>query len=407
MNIEEGPGGSFSMQTPLDRMTARVLADVSLQEKLRVPDNADQFIALVVETAHEYGFDVSANDVRAAMQIRLPGMEGLVYNEVCETPLPPAGWLPIQASWRRGQLYLGWSYFGPRPLREPFFEGDVQRALFKPFNRLFRYVTPITKLPEWLQAHACLPPKGFIFHMSRCGSTLVAQMLAALGDSVVISEASPIDAVVRARQVRPELSHDEHARWLTWLVSAFGQPRGRAERHCFIKLDCWHTLALPLFRKAFPTVPWVFLYRDPVEVLVSQLRMPGMQMIPGAGGPDVFGLECSYASHNREDYCARVLAKICAPIAEEYSKGAGLLVNYRQLPEALWQAIMPHFGVESSDHGRVVMANTARYDAKTPGLEFTPDIAPKQQEAAATTRSVAEEQLGDIYRRLEALRLGT
>jgi hypothetical protein len=36
-------------------------------------------------------------------------------------------------------------------------------------------------------------PDGFVFHMSRCGSTLVAQMLAVVPDHVVVSEAEPLD----------------------------------------------------------------------------------------------------------------------------------------------------------------------------------------------------------------------
>jgi hypothetical protein len=100
----------------------------------------------------------------------------------------------------------------------------------------------------------------------------VAQMLASLDHNVVVSEAAPIDAVVRARDARPDLSDDEHGRWLKWMVGALGRLRCGDEANYFIKLDSWHTLALPLFRRVVPDVPWIFLYRDPVEVLVSQLR---------------------------------------------------------------------------------------------------------------------------------------
>lgn len=36
-----------------------------------------------------------------------------------------------------------------------------------------------------------VPPKGFIYHETRCGSTLAANMLAALPPSRVFSEAKP------------------------------------------------------------------------------------------------------------------------------------------------------------------------------------------------------------------------
>lgn len=406
MNPDAGDTGAVSApEAAIDQFCAQVLADVPLQETLRQPEDADQFIALAVATARDRGLRLDAEAVRVAMRGRLPGMESLTGSQVRETPLPPKGWLPIGAAWQHGQLYVEWSYFGDQRLREPFYEGSVQRSLFKPFNRLFRYWTPIAKLADWLQAHPALRPDGFIFHMSRCGSTLVSQMLAALPQHLVISEASPIDAVVRARHARPDLSEEQHAKWLGWMIGALGQPRCGDERHYFIKLDCWHTLALPLFRRAFPDVPWVFMYRDPVEVLVSQLRMPGMQMIPGVLGADVLGIEPASGMPKPEDHCARVLAKICVPVLQNHSSGAALLVNYPQLPQALWTAIMPHFGVPCSERDRVTMSEAARYDAKTPSFEFSSDSLAKQHEATTAVRAVADQRLGDLYRRLEALRV--
>ncbi len=389
---------------PFEQFYARVLADVPLQEKLRQPGDTGDFLALVVQTARDCGFAISADEVNAAMRASLPGAVGLIDNAVRETPLPPKGWLPVRASWHAGQLYVHWSYFGDRPLREPFFQGDVQRALFQPFNRLFRYTTPIAKLGGWLQDHPGLRPDGFIFHMSRCGSTLVSQMLAAPAANIVVSEAEPIDAVVRARQARPGLSEDEHALWLRWMIGALGQPRG-GERHYFIKLDCWHTLALPLFRRAFPGVPWVFLYRDPVEVIVSQMTMPGLQMVPGTLDIGLLGLTPADLVRSREDYCARVLAAVCEPVLREANDKA-LLINYSDLPQAAWSAILPHFGIESSESDRAVMQEAAKYDAKMPSFSFTPDGDTKQRTATAAIRVAAGERLGEIYRQLEALRLG-
>ncbi|CAN0367157.1 unnamed protein product, partial [Ectocarpus sp. 13 AM-2016] len=41
------------------------------------------------------------------------------------------------------------------------------------------------------EGRAPLPPKGFIYHETRCGSTLVANMLATLAPSRVFSESKP------------------------------------------------------------------------------------------------------------------------------------------------------------------------------------------------------------------------
>ena len=97
---------------------------------------------------------------------------------------------------------------------------------------------------------------------------------------------------------------------------------------------------------------------------------------------------------------------ICEPVVRHLPDG-GLLVNYRQLPEAVWTAILPHFGVDCSQAERAAMAAATRYDAKTPAFEFAADSAAKQQEASETARSAAERWLGDLYHRLEALRAGS
>jgi hypothetical protein len=385
----------------LQLFCAKVRTDPALQEQLCGPDDVDEFIALFVDTAQGYGICLDGGAVRAAMQRRVPGLHGLV-NPMAETPLPPKGWLPIDANWENGRLYLDWSCFGAKRLLEPFFQGDVRRCLYKPFNRLIRYSTSIDRLGDWLKLHPGLQPSGFIFHMSRCGSTLVSQMLAAVKRNIVISEASPIDLVVRAAHVRPDLSADQHAMWLRWIIGAFGQPRTETENQFFVKLDCWHTLALPLFRKAFPDVPFIFLYRDPTEVLVSQLRMPGIQMIPGAVDNSLVELPRD-GMPPRETYSAQVLARICQPVLEHCSDQIAL-VNYRALPEALWTIIMPHFGLECSESERADMLKVARWNAKTPNFEFTADSETKQQEASANVKTAANEYLEPIYRRIEALR---
>jgi hypothetical protein len=375
------------------------LTDPSLQAKLKVPDDSDRFIALVVKLARARGFDVDARAVRASL---VPGIECLTNNAMKETPLPPGDWLPIRADWLGGQLYVRWSYFGKLRLREPFFEGSVQHCFLKPFNRLFGHATPISKLADWVTAHPGLPPRGFIFHMSRCGSTLVSQMLAASDRNLVVSEASPVDAVVRAKDIRPDLGDDQHAQWLTSIIAALGQSRCR-ERNFFVRMVSSHSLALPLFRRAFPSVPWIFLYRDPVEVLVSQLHSPSNQIMTAPAG-NLAGLGGRSRKKVPPESIARDLAKLCTSAARHYREGGGLLVNYRELPHALWSRILPHFGVSCSKSDRAAMAAVARYDAKAPSFVFAPDIESKQLAATASIRAVASKHLGEVYRRLEALR---
>ena len=98
-----------------------------------------------------------------------------------------------------------------------------------------------------------------------------------------------------------------------------------------------------------------------------------------------------------------MLARICEPVVTHAREGGGRLINYRELPAATWTSILPHFGIAVSARERAVMAKAARFDAKTPGMPFTPDAEDKQATATPAVRAAAQERLGDLYAHLEAL----
>src|SRR5688572_7060783 len=108
------------------------------------------------------------------------------------------GWVPFRLFSRGGEPWVDWVHLGDARFTEPFFEQTIRRCLRHPADALFRHQTPLTALSELYRQRPGLTPAGFVFHWSRCGSTLVAQMLAALEQSTVISEAGPLDAVLRA-----------------------------------------------------------------------------------------------------------------------------------------------------------------------------------------------------------------
>jgi hypothetical protein len=316
--------------------------------------------------------------------------------------LPPRHWLPVTVAATPEGIVVDWAWLGPEPLRAASYEDEIRRALALPFNRVFRYRTDLGDLIRQCPEPDGLEPDGFIFHMSRCGSTLVAQMLAALPDCIVVSEAPPVDAVLQLHRARdPGLA----ARALRAMMAALGRKRSGRELHYFVKLDAWHTLSLPLFRRAFPNVPWAFLYRDPVEVMVSQMRRRGIHMVPEYFPPDFYGIGDADCRPD-EDYYARVLAAICQAAIGHHGLGGGLLLDYRDLPETVFTALAPHFGLSCDETERETMRGLARLDAKSPTMPFTADAAAKRRAATEKVRRAAERHLAPIYRRLEQSRMG-
>jgi hypothetical protein len=389
----------------LGQFHALVMADEALADSLAQTVDDERFFDLVMQSAGARGLALAAEAVRAQLRPDPLGLERWSSNPATGSVWPSRHWLPIQVLALDGRLHVDWAHFGALAVTEPFFEGSIRRALQRPFNRMFRYRMTLDDFMEHAAGAQCPAPSGFIFHMSRCGSTLVSQMLAALPRTIAISEAAPIDAVVQLSRTWPGLPAERHVEHLTAMLAAFGRWHSGVEHRSFFKLDSWHTLGLPLFRRAFPSVPWVFLYREPVEVLVSQMRQRGSQMIPEIVPPSLYGIEDADGVR-AEDYCARVLNSICASVIDHYHAGGGLLVNYRELPGAMWSRILPHFGVACGDDEREAMSRIVRFDAKTPSFAFADDTAAKQRAATDLVRAAADRELGDVYRRLEELRAG-
>lgn len=315
------------------------------------------------------------------------------------------GWVPIRIYWQDEQPLVDWCYLGDRAFTEPFFEQTIEACLRHPFNLLFRHQTPIEALLDQAGRGSALPPSGFIFHMSRCGSTLIAQMLAAVPGTVVISEAGPIDTVLRAQFRSTAITEDQRVAWLRSLLTVFGRRPGA--RHLVVKFDSWSMLDLPLIQRAFPHVPWIFVFRDPVEVMVSQRRMRGAHMIPGVLEPRLFGLEPDQLAELSIDaYGAHVLATICEAALRYYQPGAARLVDYRSLPSAVWSSIAGSFGIVLRPPDIEQPRAAARFHAKNPRLPFTDDSMDKQAAADAELRGLVARRVGPLYDRMVEIAAG-
>jgi gluconate kinase len=309
------------------------------------------------------------------------------------------GWLPIRVAWNQTPAVVDWCHVGTRRLTEPFFENTIEICLRHPFNLLFRHQTSLEALTEWQKVRPGLPPSGFIFHMSRCGSTLVAQMLAALPQNIVISEAPPIDGILRAK-LRGATEQQQIA-WLRGMLSALGQRRNGNEKHFFVKFDSWHTFDLPLIRRAFPEVPWIFLYRDPMEVMASQMKQRAIHMVPGL--VELVGLDFAAAAQMpAEEYCARALSCICAAALDQLRSGSGRAVNYTELPDAVCTSLTNYFYLDSTAADLDQMRNVTQFDAKNPSMFW--DSAKKDKALTPLGREMSARWIEPIYVELETLR---
>ncbi len=305
----------------------------------------------------------------------------LVRGEEVHLERPGRGWYPVLA--RNDRLW--WRFFGEKRFSEPFFS-DTLFALNQG-KRLWMQ-SAWEGLEDFRDA---LAPAALIFHASRCGSTLLTQMLAALPECISMSEPPIIDSILRLHYGGGCRMKTEDL--LGRAVSALGQKRFPHERHFFVKLDSWHVRSLSLFRLAFPATPFIFLYRRPEEIIASHGRQRGRQMVPGlvdAGMPPLdFVLPEDW---NLEGYCHRILESFFREAARHADEL--IFVNYGQLPQFAWTEL-PELLDMALTAGQIdAMESRAGLHSKN-GMKYSVD-------PTAGTRPPI---LGAFYDRLEELRL--
>jgi hypothetical protein len=239
-------------------------------------------------------------------------------------------------------------------------------------------------------------PAGFIFHMSRTGSTVTGSMLRATSDVAFVSEPLAVNDLFFRLESDEDLL-DERLRFIIdWFVTALG-----GTRRVVFKFSSWVSLHLDRFQKLYPSVPCAFMYREPVEVvsaIVSQapfmFRREGMRarFLSRAQNNPAFERRIVNALRGRVDYrrecnyvefVARFIGSICEPPAAAYAARRSILpVHYATFKQQVIEEVAPAFGVQIDEPQRRQMLEAARYDGKAKGhVVFQEDSAIKRQAA--------------------------
>jgi hypothetical protein len=177
------------------------------------------------------------------------------------------GFIPVEI--RSSPDQVVWLDLGRYHFYEGFFHQSLARYAALCRKPPERCLTPIDELASFCH-EGSLYPTGFIFHSGRCGSTLLAKILARSRGNLVFSEAAPHNQIWRI------LPRDE-ARAIELyrnLVLAMGRKRVSSHRAHFIKFTSFNIVQFPFIRAAFPDVPALFLFRDRAAVVESFTRNP-------------------------------------------------------------------------------------------------------------------------------------
>ena len=286
---------------------------------------------------------------------------------------------------------------------------DSLQALRHPSRPVEYIQTPMSILQDEDLALDCIPPSGFIFHIGRCGSTLLAKVLSRARSNLVFSEAMAHNAIwprligegaaaAAVDEVELNLYHR--------LVLAMGRRRLEPYRYHFIKFSSLNILFAESILRAFPHTPAIFIYRDPAEVLVSLLnKKPGWlkdhRSIWRKLTPE---LENASAQGDLHYLVAVLRQRMQVVLAGGHSLSRLELLDYRQLTAGNIEALMAHFNAEYSDAELDMMRYQFSHYSKNDFMTepFHSDRVEKQRSLTPEMAGMASEELAPLYQRLKA-----
>jgi hypothetical protein len=214
-------------------------------------------------------------------------------------------------------------------------------------------------------------PSGFIFHISRCGSTLISNALRT-GDSVTcLSELPVITSIVYQNVGGIERGSKEELRRtclsaLDAVFRIYANVCSGGGQRLIVKFTSWNLMAVGAIRSLFPSVPSIIVIRKPVEVIVSNLGSPAAFM--GFKNRPLLAaslLGCATSVSDAE-FCAQVLGQLFKAASRVVDSGCRV-VDYENLGAARLCQIGELFGIPLAFGSAQLDAVLRRY-SKDPGI---------------------------------------
>ena len=284
------------------------------------------------------------------------------------------------------------------PATEPFHDEYLTRCWQS--TTLNQLITPTTAVQSLAACAGRVPraqPAGFIFHLSRCGSTLLSGCLSELGDAVVFSE-SPVLAEVL---LDPALSLQDKRAHVESLIDL--KASLFPGRRVVVKWNAWDIFQWALLRGLYPAVPVVALVRDPMEILASHHALVGRHM---SGDPSLACVASVFSTSTAAsvlDHRIGVLEGLLQAMGTLEESPFLSCIDYSQLHGETIRQVASMFGLRCGAEGLLRMEQRMQSNAKLPGTRFEPDRARKAAVFSADEGQIIRQRLSALHRTLVPL----
>lgn len=285
---------------------------------------------------------------------------------------------------------------------EPFWAETITKCKFHNSmqeNEAEKHLTDLQTCITEAEKVEFIAPTAFIFHISRCGSTLISQLLSMLEQNIVLAEPDIVDDILCLPYTFPTFSEEQKIAAIQAILRLWGKKRSDKEQNLFIKTDSWHLFFYEILRKIYPNVPIVLLYRFPLEVIHSQQKKRGMQSIQGLKNPAILGLEIDEITGlSLDEYMGLVLTKFFQKMKEiAETDNNCLLVNYKEGMMPIMERFATFTSQTFTEEEKESMKNRTQFNAKYPQEKFAEKM-PEADIPEYLTEAV------ELYEYLEQLR---
>lgn len=280
----------------------------------------------------------------------------------------PAGYLPIRIGGSGLAAKITWADLGGSRLDAPFFSGATLSARRADAQGMIECA--LEELMAAPRPDDAVPLTGIVFHVSRCGSSLLVRSQQADPRTFAAAEVDPIDAVL----TRLELAATSRVRALQAMVAAYARQRDQTTRRLVIKLDAWHLDCAALLCQAFPDVPKLVVTREPAAVLASHRARRGSHFVPGLPPARFLGIDpTSYEPHDLDLYGCRVLERLYSGARRLLGRAEVRFIDHAWLDTATLIAATRFVGCDVDARVEAEIERRRHEHAKERGVRFDAD----------------------------------
>lgn len=349
------------------------------------------------------------------VQELIPGIEStyLSQDEALSRIRDNPGIVPVAIDHTGGgRLY--WADIGDYPYREWQFLFTIQ-TLANEGRLAETFVTDVEiLLAEDLLGDQglgkAIQPSGFIFHVSRCGSTLVGKALARLPEHVVINQGGPLQRGFWAyltddwrKDAEPSA---RNLKMFKNLVFAMARQRRPEQSTAFVKFISWNALYIDFVTRAFPDIPSIFMYRDPVEVIASVMKETTAALVAKGTRLSKFlavAEPSETSAMNDSEYLAKCYSNYFRVMLSAVENKLALL-NYRDLnPTSFVDVLSRGLNFQSSPEDLATMLQQFRFHSKDDSdvTEFKSDSDTKRAAVSDDEHRTIERECARLLDQLD------